>query len=125
MTITNHDLDETVVLPKGILTDDVDKAIFDLKLTDILEIVKCTQIYKNTIKELELDNKKLQEQLDLIKKVINNTTRNSDTNNILNKTNGFINKDINKTSDDIYNTINDNTNINELNKSIFDIGNLN
>lgn len=83
MTITNHHLDETVLLPKKTFTNDVkdiNSSLFDLKLFDILEMVKCTKQYKNKIQELELDKKNLQEQIDIIKKVISTTTRNSDSN---------------------------------------------
>jgi 7-cyano-7-deazaguanine synthase in queuosine biosynthesis len=71
MNIVNHHLDEIVVLPNE---DSTNKPTFDLKLSEILEIVKLTNQYKNKIKELELDKQKLQEQLDIIKKIINTDT---------------------------------------------------
>ena len=76
MNIVNHHLDEIVVLPNE---DSTNKPTFDLKLSEILEIVKLTNQYKNKIKELELDKQKLQEQLDIIKKIITPTEKKNET----------------------------------------------
>ena len=90
MVITNEHLNEVVVLPKETTTN---ISLYDIKLTDILNFVKTAQSiqelmkdkelieeYKLKITQLENEKKDIQDQLDTIKTIINNTKTNNQQN---------------------------------------------
>lgn len=74
LSITNTQNSIIVDLPKKELNDKSE--ILNLKLNDILELVKSVQDYKTKIKYLESENNKLKEQLSIIKNVVQNTNDN-------------------------------------------------
>lgn len=74
LSITNTQNSVIVDLPKKELNNN--NEIFNLKLNDILEVVKSVEDYKTKIKYLESENNKLKEQLSIIKNVVQNTNSN-------------------------------------------------